>query len=609
MKKVPKTLNPPQLIPNWNIATKIGLGYAAAISIAICGGIVGLSVGDYYQRRADQTLQLAETQANYLALLKNTVLEIRSHPQQLITVLDDPIWFDYETSEFINNIRRLDKISTDLEEYVAANSDSLAAPINDYLNLDRGYIETVEAYKNLIKDFSDSINPLNSNAQDILETQRNIITGITGATSIELNLQFERLSEDLLRIEQAVQKQKDAALVSQANASHLRLRIIIISFALAIAIAALLAIQTSRAIARPLVAVTQVAQKVTEESDFDIRAPITTRDEVGILAHALNRLIKRVGDYTHKLERSQETLEQRVQERTQELQDTLENLKSTQSQLIQTEKMSSLGQMVAGVAHEINNPVGFIHGNLIHLNDYVQDLFDFIDLLQQHVPPQTPAVEEMIEEIDFDFLQSDLPEVLQSMKMGSDRIKEIVLSLRNFSRLDEATMKDVDLHEGIENTLTILNNRLKQGVKVVKNYGDLPLVFCYPAQINQVFMNLIANALDAMEEAAIQDQTITITTTRLESDRVCLKIRDNGVGIPDKLKEKLFDPFFTTKPIGKGTGLGLSICYQIIEKHQGTIGVSSQAGIGTEFAIVLPIEADSIEGKLLSGESDSPDNS
>ncbi|MGB0562044.1 MAG: sensor histidine kinase [Spirulinaceae cyanobacterium] len=579
-----------QFNDRWRITQKIVAGYATAIGIAILGGIVGLTVGDYSQRRADQTLSLAEEQLDYLTLLRNTTLEIRSHPQQLITVLDDPIWFDYETSEFTSNIDRLEAVIAEIERYVESHPENLAAPASDYAELDQGYAETVAAYQLLIERLSADINPLNLQGEDVLATQLRIIEGLTSEQAIASRLQFERLAEDLSLLEQAVERQKEVAIVAQVGAKRLRLQIIIGSFTIAIAIAAMLAWQTSRAIAKPLVAVTEVARKVTEESDFDLRAPVTTRDEVGILAHSLNRLIERVGDYTHELERSQETLEQRVEERTQELKETLGNLKSTQTQLIQTEKMSSLGQMVAGIAHEINNPVNFIHGNLIHLERYIDDLFELLEVLQRHTAPNIPEVEDTIEDVDLEFLKTDLPEMLNSMKIGSDRIKEIVLSLRNFSRLDEAEMKAVDLHKGLDNTLTILSNRLKQGVEVIKDYGNLPLVFCYPAQLNQVFMNLISNALDAMEEAEVKPKQITLTTEQLGDNRVSIKICDNGPGIPDALKDKLFDPFFTTKPIGKGTGLGLSICYQIVEKHCGAIAVESQPGAGTVFVITLPVE-------------------
>src|SRR5919202_831733 len=242
--------------------------------------------------------------------------------------------------------------------------------------------------------------------------------------------------------------------------------------------------------------------------------------------------------------------------------------------------MSGLGQMVAGVAHEINNPVNFITGNLSHATNYIQDLLDLINYYQQHYPNPNPELQGFIEEIDLEFLIEDLPKILSSMKMGADRIQEIVLSLRDFSRLDDAQMRPVNLHEGIDSTLLILHNRLKPkgkypGVTVIKQYGNLPPVECYAGQINQVFMNIISNAIDALEG------------WRLETvDR----IRDNGPGMSPSVVRRLFDPFFTTKPVGKGTGLGLSISHQIIvEKHGGLLQCYSEPGQGAEFWIQIPI--------------------
>jgi signal transduction histidine kinase len=289
--------------------------------------------------------------------------------------------------------------------------------------------------------------------------------------------------------------------------------------------------------------------------------------------------------------RHSETL---LMNKNSELNEAFDSLKKTQTQLIQTEKMSSLGQMVAGIAHEINNPVNFIHGNVIHLNDHMQELFELIDLYEQEIPHESEAIAELTEEIDLDFLRADLPKMLSSMRMGSERIREMVLSLRNFSRLDEADFKESDIHEGIESTLIILNNRLKNSVRLVKDYGKLPLVNCYPAQLNQVWMNLISNALDAMEslqsERKDYQPELTIRTTVIDGGRVEVAIADNGEGIDEETRQRIFDPFFTTKPIGKGTGLGLAIVYQIIEKHQGDIKLDSSPNEGTTFRVILPIK-------------------
>ncbi|MBE9041245.1 ammonium transporter [Oscillatoriales cyanobacterium LEGE 11467] len=285
--------------------------------------------------------------------------------------------------------------------------------------------------------------------------------------------------------------------------------------------------------------------------------------------------------------------------KNQELQQALQELQQAQLQLIQTEKMSSLGQMVAGIAHEINNPVSFIHGNLTYASEYTNDLLRLLQVYQQEYPDPTDKIAAERDEIDIDFLRQDLDQLLQSMKVGTDRICEIVRSLRTFSRLDEAQVKDIDLHESLDSTLTLLRHRLKatphrSQIEIVREYGSLPRVDCYPGPLNQVFMNLLANAIDALEETTGKrndlEPKIWIRTEVTNKNWVQIAIADNGSGIPEKVRTKLFDPFFTTKPIGKGTGLGLSISYQIIvDRHRGKLQCESVPGEATTFTIEIPI--------------------
>ena len=283
---------------------------------------------------------------------------------------------------------------------------------------------------------------------------------------------------------------------------------------------------------------------------------------------------------------------ERFQQQTQLLKQTLKRLKETQSRLIHKEKMVSLGQTIAGIAHEINNPISFIHGNLVHADAAFQSLLRLVQIFRQTYPDLDPVVAAAIEEIDLGFLVQDIPDMLLSMKSGTERIREIVKSLRVFSHLDEADFKAVDIHQGIDSALMILQPRLDQqpnraAIQINRAYGHLSLVECHASQLNQVFINLLSNAIDALPDQTIAP-AITIRTQR-SADCISIQITDNGTGIPNTIQAKIFDPFFTTKPVGKGMGLGLSICHQIIvEAHKGSLECSSQVGKGSQFVIKLP---------------------
>jgi signal transduction histidine kinase len=305
-----------------------------------------------------------------------------------------------------------------------------------------------------------------------------------------------------------------------------------------------------------------------------------------------------------KLQQLNQELEQRVEQRTAELSEFVHQLQQTQLQLVQSEKMSTLGQLVAGVAHEINNPVGFISGNLRCIQDYTQDLLNHCYLYQKKYPAD-PEIEEHAEEIDLAYLLEDLPKIVASMQTGIDRIRNISTSLRTFSRSDTSHKVTFNLHEGLESTLLILRHRLKANekqpeIRVIRDYGDLPLVTCYPGQLNQVFMNILSNAIDVLDELnqtrtfnEIQEnpnQIMIRTEVSADSQMVKVHIEDNGSGIPADVQEKIFEHLFTTKAVGRGTGLGLSISRQIIvEKHGGRISCNSQPGKGTQFTLEIPV--------------------
>ena len=305
------------------------------------------------------------------------------------------------------------------------------------------------------------------------------------------------------------------------------------------------------------------------------------------------------------LRRSQDEIHQKATL----LEQALRDLQHAQAQLVHTEKMSSLGQLVAGLAHEINNPVNFIFGNLVHARNYAQDLLNLVSLYDKHYPQTVPEIKTTAEQIDLAFLREDLPRLLESMEVGTKRIRQIVLSLRNFARVDQAEVKAVDLHEGLEGTLLILQHQLKAKpgyaeIQIVKEYEDLPAVECYVGQLNQVFMNLLSNAIDALEESRTTDNghqhptpTIRIRTEAIAPNQVAIRIIDNGPGMSEKTQRQLFDPFFTTKPVGQGTGLGLSISYQIVvDRHRGQLKCRSAPGQGAEFAIEIPIQQPLLKG-------------
>ena len=294
-------------------------------------------------------------------------------------------------------------------------------------------------------------------------------------------------------------------------------------------------------------------------------------------------------------------LQKKLQDQNEQLQTALAELRMVQAQLIQKEKMASLAQLVAGIAHEINNPVSFISGNINYAHEYIQSLLNLINLYQKEYPRPSPTIRDLINEIDLEFILSDIHKVVGSMKNGVDRIRTIILALKIFSRLDESDIKTVDLHQGIESTLLFLQHRMDgesqtQTIQIIKDYQKLPLVTCYASQMNQVFYNLLSNAIDALELQSRQPlstdyiPTLWISTAQTKDETVTIRIKDNGVGIPEAIQPRLFDPFFTTKPVGGGQGLGLLTSYQIVvQKHKGHLSCDSTAGDGAEFLVEIPI--------------------
>ncbi|MDB9493041.1 ATP-binding protein [Spirulina major CS-329] len=443
---------------------------------------------------------------------------------------------------------------------------------------------TVAAFTQQVADFSELTEPLQF--RYTLEGERQFVRVIP--------LEFQGL--DWLIV--VVMPESD--FMAQINANT---RTTIVLCGVALAIATWLGIYTSRWISQPILKLNRATQSIAT-GDISQQLDTSNINEISQLSHSFNRMVQQLEASFAALAKTNEQLETRVTERTTELRQALHDLQKAQTCMIQAEKMSSLGILVAGLAHEINNPINFIHGNLTYANEYVSIFIEILEAYQREFPNPSIALQEQLEELDVDYIKADFIRLLASMKVGSERIREIVKSLRTFSRLDEANLKEVDLHAGIDSTLMILQHRLKAksdrpAIQLVKEYGELPLVECYSGQLNQVFMNVLANAIDSFDEMnqtrsvdeikAHPDQ-ITIRTRVLETQWVEVAIADNGPGMDTAAQNRLFDPFFTTKAIGKGTGLGLSISYQIVtERHDGKLLCHSSLGEGSTFIIQIPI--------------------
>lgn len=545
--------------PDVSISNKISYGYAIAIGIAVLGTMTGVIMGNNQMQHARKQMSSADAERSYIAKLQTEALQTRLNQQQMILFLEQPNKLEQQHDNFIRDTQELkellDKIPPEIDPQTTEN---LRLLVFKYKNILNNYLEISE---NIFKEK----NLLHlSKPEEILNARQKLIDFANTDAAIEL----DQLSQDLEEIADIVDQKDQDANDDIAKADQLRNQIIFYSTLISILIATLLAISTSKTIAQPLQKVTEIAKQVTEDANFTLQVPITTKDEVGVLATSLNQLIMQV----------QQLLEEQQAEATR--------------QLMQNEKMASLGQMVAGVAHELNNPLNFIYGNLAHVRDYITDLLQLLEIWETEISNPPAAVTEYAEDIDLDFLKSDLPKMLESMKFGAERSRAIILSLKDFSRLDTAVANNVNLHECIESSLLILNNRIKKGITIKKNYGEVANIEGYAGFLYQVFVNILNNAIDALEENPNNtNKEITITTTAIDTHWVEVSIADNGPGIAPENLDKIFAAFFTTKPRGLGTGLGLPICHQIVvEKHGGKLKVESELGKGTEFCLSFPIK-------------------
>ena len=571
-----------KLLGAGRIRGKILSGYVLSIAIACIGATTARIVEEYANELVEERAETLQERAALLNEMDIALLELHGSQSRLLARIDNPEKLQNHLNRLTTDASLVKLYLEELDNWLAREE---AEEAEGKLNLQSSAIGAQEKQLQAwLPQSQATIREYTRQLRAIAEplTDKNI--GIDRREDSKIALvrfgaspifsEFGDRTDELTAIARAYIKAKDDV-VHKAYEGVEELESIVMAIGLSIAafLGILMAVLLSGAISRPLEVTNAIAKRVTKEGNFELQAPVVTRDEAGQLANSLNQLICQVARM-------------------------LQEIKAAQAQLVQSEKMSSLGKLAAGLAHEINNPVSFIQGNVSYINEYTTDLLELLEMYRKTYPEPPRMIRDRIEEIDLSFLEKDLPESLQSIHVGAERIHQIVLSMRIFSRLDEAGVKEVDLHEGIDHTLIILNSQIEGQIEIEKNYGSLPTVFCHPVQINQVFMNLLSNAIDALKDRAEGSEKRIEIVTEMEDgtaspqeSRVRVKIRDTGPGIPPGVRDCIFDPFFTTKPVGSGTGLGLSTSYEIVRKHGGTIVANSEPGKGAEFVVTLPVRS------------------
>jgi two-component system, NtrC family, sensor kinase len=569
-------------LQKFTLGQKISLGYAIALGIAVIGTAVGIVLGDSYQKEAWEKEEHSQEEIEYIYNLQISLLSLRIDQQQLTSILSNPDKFDQGYLKLLEDGNKARINWKELQEFLVEHQEDHQNREGDkHSEYGRIYENTINNYLAEIEKIYTEIKSL-----ELLESQTKMLE-FSNSPIVE---ELDEMSSELSHLKAEAQQEYLDAKEEAQQANFINRQIIILSIIISLIVAVILANYISKIITYSLQQVTEIAKKVTEKEDFSLQVPVIGNDEISKLANYFNLLIQKMKILLDE----QKLLVEEQLIKTKQVQTLLEEQKqSTEEQLIQSEKMSSLGQMLAGVAHEINNPINFIYGNLNHAKDYIDDLFQLLETYQEEITDPSDKVTEMIEEIDLEFLAEDLPKLIDSIRVGAERTRQIALSLRNFSRLEENNAHFLDIHECIDSTLLILHNRIKKGVSIEKQYGNIPPIEGFAGSLYQVFMNLISNGIDALLEKECSNPTITIITELAKTDKklVTVRIKDNGIGISPENQKKIFDIFFTTKPRGIGTGLGLAITREIIvDRHQGTIECHSEEGKGTEFIINLPVE-------------------
>lgn len=565
------------------ISQQIGYGYFLAIALGWIGSGAGLLIADYFQGKGIFQLLGAQVQTKLLTSFERSASAVDSQVMRATLLRNQSDQLEEARSAIRLHLAAVATARQNFEDFLQNNSAPLA--------------QDAETMSALLTTYEVQ---LNQYADQLFEAQQARDSGRLPELEgiVEQFTALEKLHADLVVLIRLAQAQEADVTETMERLQGFEKAMIMSSLVLSGLLAGVIAWRTTRAIAKPIENITQVARKVAEDDDYSLRASGFRQDEIGDLAQSLNDLIERVAERTQSLEQTAQSAERQ----NQELAAALNTLRHAQAQLIQSEKMSSLGQLVAGIAHEVNNPIGFIQGNLQYAQEYSETLFEVIDYLLDSLSDTPDEVQKCLDAADVEFIRRDFPQVLQSLTNGVSRINRLVESLRIFSRLQESQLKRVHLHEGIESVLLLLGHRFKPQAKrpevaVICEYGHFPEVECYSGQLNQVFMHILNNALDALDErwtstVDFWQPTLTIYTQQI-GDRVQIQLSNNGVPVPDAIQAKIFDPFFTTKPVGQGMGLGMSISYEIIEKHhRGKLTFISPVkdGFGTQFTLEIPME-------------------
>jgi two-component system, NtrC family, sensor kinase len=600
-----------------SVQSKIIIGNGCVIAFAIVVILIGYETGDYYQYQALHREMLVQEYRQAIDNFQMSLLLTRTHWQEMSELDQKPELFQEEYDHFQQYLHQ----SRQDWQTIQALSDRPNPLLRD--------IKFIDQTRSLLSEYADvpaayfqEVDMTSAASDRPGQPPSPRLMGVLFKQVREsgqfqaIAQQLDALSDALVSI--ATQAQADLVPITQSikSTDELSLWASSSGISLAILVGAYLSWRIARSITRPLKQVTTIAQLITQEARFDLRIDQRGRDEVGQLAKSLNLLITRVQEllweqlaaqgelagYNQELESMVTDRTQALEERNLELKNTLSELKVTQAQLVQTAKMSSLSQLVAGIAHEFNNPLTFVASNLPHAQTGFQNLMAALNVYQQARPQLKSELEDQLTELDLEYLLDDLPKMLTSMSQGTSRLQSIVENLRHFSHLDESEYKSVNLHDGIDSALLLLKTRLRstipdRPIEIIKQYDDLPNLNCYASQLNQVFMDLLNNAITALQayahHAPIDWQPqITISTNlsrKAAHNTIQLMIWDNGIGITPENLPHIFEPFFTTQPVGHGMGLGLSLAYQVISAHGGTLTCESEPHQGCIMAIALPL--------------------